>query len=378
MLGLWPLPEKTPLKATGHRHGRSARRRRREAALPIEAGAVRNGQPLPPEGDAKRLNEAAGHPLRLRPLRQGPRRQQDRLPGPRHLVRQQRLRLPRPRHAAARRDPRRPPRHLRPAVGPSQGVGRNRRREDEEPQSLLVALGRLHAGRRRVLERHPRHRLPRAPAPDVDADKIGVTGISGGGAATFWIAAADDRVKVAVPVSGMSDLESYVKNKVVNGHCDCMFLYNTYQWDWTTIAALVAPRPMLFANSDNDPIFPMDGNRRIIAKLQQDLRACTASRTWWTNTSATAATTTGPTCASRSSSSSTSTSRATRRRRSRTARSTRRSKGTELRVFPTDDDLPKDAINRPDRRDVHPGGEGGVAGEGEVCGVEEGDDCEVA
>jgi dienelactone hydrolase len=105
--------------------------------------------------------------------------------------------------------------------------------------------------------------------PDVDPDKIGVTGISGGGAATFWIAAADERVKVAVPVSGMTDLESYVKNKVINGHCDCMFLYNTYQWDWTTLAALVAPRPLLFANSDNDPIFPMDGNRRIIAKLRK-------------------------------------------------------------------------------------------------------------
>lgn len=102
---------------------------------------------------------------------------------------------------------------------------------------------------------------------DVDPDKIGVTGISGGGAATFWIAAADQRVKVAVPVSGMSDLESYVKNKIINGHCDCMFLYNTHQWDWTTIAALIAPRPLLFANSDNDPIFPMDGNRRIIEKL---------------------------------------------------------------------------------------------------------------
>jgi len=47
-----------------------------------------------------------------------------------------------------------------------------------------------------------------------------------------------------------------------------MFLYNTYQWDWTTIAALVAPRPMLFANSDKDPIFPMDANRRIYKKLQ--------------------------------------------------------------------------------------------------------------
>jgi dienelactone hydrolase len=105
--------------------------------------------------------------------------------------------------------------------------------------------------------------------PDVDPDQIGVTGISGGGAATFWIAAADERVKVAVPVSGMSDLEFYVKNKGINGHCDCMFLYNTYQWDWTTIAALVAPRPMLFANSDKDPIFPMDANRRIMEKLRK-------------------------------------------------------------------------------------------------------------
>jgi cyanophycinase len=108
--------------------------------------------------------------------------------------------------------------------------------------------------------------------PDVDAERIGVTGISGGGASTVWIAAADERVKVAVPVSGMSDLQSYVSNKVINGHCDCMFLVNTYRWEWTTIAALIAPRPMLFANSDNDPIFPMDGNRRIIARLRQVYR----------------------------------------------------------------------------------------------------------
>jgi dienelactone hydrolase len=105
--------------------------------------------------------------------------------------------------------------------------------------------------------------------PDVDAERVGVTGISGGGAATFWIAAADERVKVAVPVSGMSDLETYVSNKVINGHCDCMFLVNTYAWEWTTIAALIAPRPLLFANSDRDTIFPMDGNRRIIARLRQ-------------------------------------------------------------------------------------------------------------
>jgi cephalosporin-C deacetylase-like acetyl esterase len=105
--------------------------------------------------------------------------------------------------------------------------------------------------------------------PDVDPQRIAVTGISGGGAATFWIAAADERVKVAVPVSGMADLLSYVSNRVINGHCDCMFLYNTFQWPWTRIAALIAPRALLFTNSDQDSIFPMDANQRVINRLER-------------------------------------------------------------------------------------------------------------
>src|SRR4029079_15832327 len=73
----------------------------------------------------------------------------------------------------------------------------------------------------------------------------------------------------AVPVSGCSDLECYVTDKVINGHCDCMFAHNTYQWEWTTILALFAPKPMLFANSDKDTIFPMSGNRRIAEQLRK-------------------------------------------------------------------------------------------------------------
>lgn len=104
---------------------------------------------------------------------------------------------------------------------------------------------------------------------DVDPERMAVTGISGGGAATFWVAAADERVQVAVPVSGMADLAAYVPNRVINGHCDCMFLYNTFEWPWTRIAALVAPRPMLFVNSDHDGIFPMDANDRISNLLER-------------------------------------------------------------------------------------------------------------
>jgi dienelactone hydrolase len=104
--------------------------------------------------------------------------------------------------------------------------------------------------------------------PEVDPERIGATGISGGGAATFWLAAADDRVKVAVPVSGMADLGYYVAESGTDGHCDCMFLHNLYRWNWTNIAALVAPRPLLFTNSDNDRIFPMSANERVINRLE--------------------------------------------------------------------------------------------------------------
>lgn len=105
--------------------------------------------------------------------------------------------------------------------------------------------------------------------PDVDPDRIAVTGISGGGAVTFWVAAADERVSVAVPVSGMGDLPSYVADRVVDEHCDCMFLHNTFEWPWTRIAALVAPRPLLFVNSDRDALFPMDANERVSARLER-------------------------------------------------------------------------------------------------------------
>jgi dienelactone hydrolase len=105
--------------------------------------------------------------------------------------------------------------------------------------------------------------------PEVDSKRVAVTGISGGGAATMWISAADERVAVCVPVSGMSDLESYVSEKIINGHCDCMFLHNAYRWEWTTIAALVAPRPMLFENSGHDTIFPMPANERIRERLER-------------------------------------------------------------------------------------------------------------
>jgi dienelactone hydrolase len=99
--------------------------------------------------------------------------------------------------------------------------------------------------------------------PEVDKDRIGMTGRSGGGSYTWTVAALDERVKVAAPVAGITDLRNQVVDGSIEGHCDCMFFLNTYRWDFPQVAALIAPRPLLIGNSDKDNLFPLDGVVRL-------------------------------------------------------------------------------------------------------------------
>lgn len=95
--------------------------------------------------------------------------------------------------------------------------------------------------------------------PEVDAKRFGVTGRSGGGAYSWWVAALDQRIAAAVPVAGITSLHNHVVDGCVEGHCDCMYMVNTYRWDFGQVAALVAPRPLLISNTDKDRIFPLEG-----------------------------------------------------------------------------------------------------------------------
>ena len=113
--------------------------------------------------------------------------------------------------------------------------------------------------------------------PEVDKERFGVTGRSGGGAYSWWVAALDDRIKVAAPVAGITDLQDHVVDGVVEGHCDCMYFVNTYRWDYPAVAALVAPRPLLICNSDKDRIFPLDGVVRTHSKVAKIYDLCGAS-----------------------------------------------------------------------------------------------------
>ncbi len=102
---------------------------------------------------------------------------------------------------------------------------------------------------------------------EINAERIGITGRSGGGAYSWFTAALDTRIKAAVPVAGITDLEDHILNGCVSGHCDCMYMVNYYRWDYPKLAALIAPRPLLLANSDHDTIFPLGGVMRTHAQL---------------------------------------------------------------------------------------------------------------
>jgi hypothetical protein len=111
---------------------------------------------------------------------------------------------------------------------------------------------------------------------EVDAKRLAVTGRSGGGATSWWLAAADDRPQCIIPVAGITDLYSHViegvaprlRDGVISGHCDCMYFVNTYRWDFGRVIALCAPRPLLLGNSDADDIFPVAGYRRLADKVR--------------------------------------------------------------------------------------------------------------
>jgi hypothetical protein len=113
--------------------------------------------------------------------------------------------------------------------------------------------------------------------PEVDSKRVGVTGRSGGGAYSWWLAAADDRIRCIVPVAGIADLHAHLfeglvprfRKGVISGHCDCMYMVNTYRWDFAKVAALCAPRPLLLGNSDRDDIFPVPGYRRLTEKVRR-------------------------------------------------------------------------------------------------------------
>jgi dienelactone hydrolase len=83
--------------------------------------------------------------------------------------------------------------------------------------------------------------------PDVDANRIGATGASGGGTQTFFLMAVDERIKAAAPVNMISAI-------MQGGGCQAAPNLRAAWPDFSNmvVGALMAPRPLLLVSASGD------------------------------------------------------------------------------------------------------------------------------
>jgi len=107
--------------------------------------------------------------------------------------------------------------------------------------------------------------------PDVDPQRIAVSGLCWGGMQTWVAAALDERFRVVIPVCGTSTYEALVLEYATYARHTCLGTYIPgilRHGDFQDIAACCAPRPVLVMSNVNDDWFPISG----FTKLSDEMR----------------------------------------------------------------------------------------------------------
>jgi len=93
--------------------------------------------------------------------------------------------------------------------------------------------------------------------PNVDAARVGCAGLSEGGRRTLYLAAMDDRVKAAVISGYYNTLRGAIREwEKLSGWDICNYVPGLLRYaDYTDLAALIAPRPLLIESGTEDPLY---------------------------------------------------------------------------------------------------------------------------
>ena len=108
-----------------------------------------------------------------------------------------------------------------------------------------------------------------ATRPEVDAGRIGVTGISMGATRSWWLMALDERIKTGVAVACLTRYQDLIRHGALSAHGIYYFVPDMLQhFDTEAVVALLAPRSVLFMTGDQDPGSPVDGVRVIESSVR--------------------------------------------------------------------------------------------------------------
>ncbi len=135
--------------------------------------------------------------------------------------------------------------------------------------------------------------------PDVDPEKIGMTGFSEGGILTWLTSAADERIRVAVPIIGVTNFgetlsnadlpnaqlriklfepvfkeyakdlgENEINSKVLKSAWNRLVPGMLDRFDAANVIPQIAPRPLLILSHELDELFPIEGAKQVYNRVR--------------------------------------------------------------------------------------------------------------
>ena len=98
----------------------------------------------------------------------------------------------------------------------------------------------------------------------VNVDKICCMGNSGGGTATAYVCALEDRIKLAMPSCAMCTFRDSIG---AMWHCTCNYVPHIAEYfDMGDLLSMAYPKYYVQVNGDRDPIFPIEGAKEVFEK----------------------------------------------------------------------------------------------------------------
>jgi dienelactone hydrolase len=105
--------------------------------------------------------------------------------------------------------------------------------------------------------------------PEVDTQRVAVTGISMGATRSWWLMALDERIKAGVALGCLTRYQDLIAEEKIKAHGIYYFVPGILNhFDTEAIISLIAPRPILFMTGDEDIGSPVSGIRTIDEKVR--------------------------------------------------------------------------------------------------------------